>query len=87
MANVDALKALYVALGGDVDDTYDSIAGGIAVSEYSLISDCILAIAEVAEKVAEASSTKELPEVDAEDNGKVLKVIEGEWAVGNDATE
>lgn len=87
MANVDALKALYVALGGDVDDTYDSIAGGITVSEYSLISDCILAIAEVAEKVAEASSTKELPEVDAEDNGKVLKVIEGEWAVGNDATE
>lgn len=87
MANVDALKALYIALGGDVDDTYDSIAGGIAVSEYSLISDCILAIAEVAEKVAEASSTKELPEVDAEDNGKVLKVIEGEWAVGNDATE
>lgn len=27
-----------------------------------------------------------LPAVDAEDNGKVLKVASGKWAVGTDAT-
>lgn len=41
---VEALKGLYVALGGQLTDTYDSIAGGIAVSDYVLIPDCIQAI-------------------------------------------
>lgn len=46
--NVEALKALYVALGGALTDTYADIAGGVPVSEYSLICDVISAIAEVA---------------------------------------
>ena len=78
--NVSALKALYVALGGELTDTYDGIAGGIAVSQYSLISDVILAIAEVAATVAQAATTAELPEVTATNNGDMLKVVEGKWA-------
>lgn len=67
---VDALKALYVALGGSADD----------VAEINLIPDMILAIAEV----AETATAPELPTVTATDNGKVLKVANGKWAVGTD---
>ncbi len=81
--NVNALKALYVAFGGDLTDTYDSIKGGAPVSNYNLISEVIFALA----KIAPTAIAKELPEVDAEDNGKVLKVIEGEWGVGSDLIE
>ena len=77
---VEALKALYVALGGKTTDTYSSIAGGIAVSNYVLIPDCIEAIA----KVAATATKAELPEVSATDNGSVLKVIDGAWGVGTD---
>ena len=73
MNNLEALKALYVALGGDEDD----------VKDVTLISDMISAIATV---VATATAP-ELPEVTAADNGKVLKVVDGKWAVGTDATE
>ena len=76
--NVDALKELYKAFGGKLTDTYEGIADGAAVGDYSLISDCILAIAQIV-----GGST--LPEVSADDNGKVLKVVDGEWAVGEDA--
>ena len=71
---VDALKTLYVALGGDADD----------VAEITLIPDMINAIATVAETVAENATKKELPTVTTSDNGSVLKVIEGAWAVGTD---
>jgi hypothetical protein len=72
---VEALKSLYVALGGQLTDTYNSIAGGIAVSDYVLIPDVIKAISQV---------VANLPAVTAEDNGKILKVVDGEWAVGTD---
>lgn len=72
---VEALKSLYVALGGQLTDTYNSIAGGIAVSDYVLIPDAIKAISQV---------VANLPAVTAEDNGKVLKVVNGKWAVGTD---
>ena len=74
---VEALKALYVALGGQLTDYYSDIAGGVAVSEYVLIPDVIEAISQVV-------TGAELPAVTAEDNGKVLKVVEGKWAVGTD---
>lgn len=73
MMTVDALKALYVALGGSTTDTYSTIANGIAVADYVLIPDCILAIAEV------AGSTLELPAVTTTDNGDVLTVSAGKW--------
>lgn len=70
--NVDALKTLYVALGGDADD----------VADITKIPDMIEEIATVAGAVAGAV----LPEVDTDDNGKIMKVVEGEWALANDAT-
>lgn len=79
---VIALKNLYVALGGELTDTYDAIAGGAPVSDYVVIPDVINAIAQKA-----APITNELPKVSAEDNGSILKVIDGEWAVGTDLTE
>ena len=64
--NITALQGLYVALGGDADD----------VAELNTIPDMINAIATVAAGVAGAT----LPEVTAEDNGKVLTVVDGAWA-------
>jgi hypothetical protein len=69
---ITALKNLYVALGGTASD----------VAGISIIPDMINAIA----TVAATATAKELPTVSADDNGKVLKVTDGKWAVGNDAT-
>lgn len=69
---VDALKNLYVALGGDADD----------VADVTLIPDMINAIA----TVAETAIAPELPAVTSTDNGSVLKVVDGKWAVGEDIT-
>ena len=63
--NVDALKALYVALGGDADD----------VADISLISEMIKAI----DTVVPASSAL-LPTVTAANDGDILKVVDGAWA-------
>lgn len=79
MTTVDALKALYVKKGGALTDTYDSIAEGAKVRDYSAIPDMILAITQL-----EAVS---LPAVNADDNGKVLKVADGAWGIGTDLTE
>lgn len=70
---VDALKAAYVALGGSADD----------VKNITLIPDMITAITPVL--IVKISSV--LPAVTADDNGRVLKVADGKWAVGTDATE
>ena len=70
---VDALKTLYVALGGSAD----------TVKNITLIPDMITAIA----TVAATATAPELPAVTAADNGSVLKVADGKWAVGTDATE
>lgn len=66
--NVEALKRLYVALGGKATD----------VADLNTSSGVIDAIAGVAAKAIE------LPKVTADDNGKVLKVVDGAWAVGTD---
>lgn len=70
---IDALKNLYVALGGDADD----------VENLVIIPNMINAIAEL----IASGATAELPAVTAADNGKVLKVANGAWGVGEDATE
>lgn len=80
---VKTLQNLYVAMGGDLTDTYDDIADGAAVSNYVIIPDMINAIA----ALISSGATAELPEVDADDNGKVLKVADGKWSVGTDATD
>jgi hypothetical protein len=70
MTNVEALKALYKALGGDESD----------VAEINTIADMIAEIA----TVAATATAPELPAVTAAENGKVLKVVNGKWAVGTD---
>lgn len=75
MTNVEALKNLYVALGGSADDAANIVT----------ISDMITAI--TTQVTTAGIATKELPAVSADDNGKVLKVVNGAWAVGTDATE
>lgn len=81
--NVEALKTLYVALGGQLTDTYSDIAGGVAVSDYATNPDVILAIAKKAASVKEAAETKELPTVTSTDNNKVLTVVSGKWQKAN----
>lgn len=76
MTTVEALKGLYTALGGELTDTYSSIAGGVAVSDYVLIPDMIQAITQ---KVPTESGAS-LPTVTASDNGDVLTVVDGAWA-------
>lgn len=73
---IDALRNLYVALGGDAEDVADLV----------IIPDLINAIATQAALIVTAANTKELPTVTATDNGKILKVVDGEWAIGEDAT-
>lgn len=70
---IQALQNLYVALGGDADDVADLV----------IIPDMINAIA----TLITSGATAELPAVTASDNGKVLKVANGKWAVGTDAIE
>ena len=62
MTNVEALKALFIALGGDEDD-FDATTNPEAISA---LVDVI------------AGGT--LPAVTAEDDGKVLTVVDGAWA-------
>lgn len=67
---IKALKALYVALGGDADDVADIV----------YIPDMINAIA------TEAAKIQGLPAVTETENGKIMKVVDGEWALAADAT-
>lgn len=70
--NVQALKNLYVALGGDLS----------TVANLATSSEVINAIAGLSGLTGE-----HLPAVTAEDNGKVLKVVKGKWKLGTDLTE
>ncbi len=65
MGTVDALKALYVALGGTAAD----------VANITLIPDMIVKIAEV----AVTATAAELPKVTSSNNGQVLTVDGGKW--------
>lgn len=70
MTTVDALKALYVALGGSAD----------TVANMVIIPDVISAIA----TVVTAGIPGTLPEVDDKDEGKVLMVSNaGKWEVSS----
>lgn len=66
MGNIEALKALYVAMGGAAED----------VANLTLNSEVIAALADVAAAVA----ANLLPEVTDADDGKVLTVVDGKWA-------
>lgn len=61
---VDALKGMYVALGGSADD----------VVNITLIPDMIIALTPL------VASAMELPKVSSSNNGQVLTVVSGKWA-------
>lgn len=63
---IDALRNLYVALGGD----------SATVANIAIIPEMINAIA----TLISSGATAELPKVSATDNGKVLTVVSGKWA-------
>lgn len=79
MDNLNALKALYVAVGGELTDTHSSINGSVTVANYTLLADVIAAIAA---KIS-AGSMKELPSVSSTNNGQVLTVVSGKWKNAN----
>lgn len=82
-STLEALQVLYVVLGGDITDTYEDIANGAPVSDYVVIPDVINAIS----KHVASGGAAELPAVSSKDDGKVLKVVDGHWALGTDLTE
>lgn len=65
MTTVEALKAIYAAMGGTADN----------VSAIDTIPEMLSAIA----TLVSSGATNELPAVTADDNGKTLKVVNGEW--------
>lgn len=74
MTTVQALREVYKSLGGTGTDITDNMT----------IPEALAKIAIVAAAVKTAATTPELPAVTATDNGSVLKVIEGKWAIGTD---
>lgn len=66
---IDALRNLYVALGGTASN----------VADLTIIPDMINAIA----TLITSGATAELPKVTSSDNGKVLTVVSGKWAKAN----
>ena len=65
MTNVEALKNIFVALGGSEDD----FVAPTNADAINLIADAL----------PDAFSAV-LPAVTAEDNGSILKVVDGKWA-------
>lgn len=66
MTKLEALVNLYAALGGDAED----------VEGIATVPEMINAIAE---HIADGGAA-ELPAVTADDNGDILKVVDGAWA-------
>jgi hypothetical protein len=64
MTNVEALKEVYIALGGSAED-FTATTNDEAIH---LISTVIA-----------AAISAELPKVTTSDNGKVLTVVAGKW--------
>ena len=68
MTNLEALKAVYTALGGSE-----------AIPADATNADVIAMIATAAAAVTEAATTAELPAVTSSNNGQVLTVDGGKW--------
>lgn len=72
MLNVDALKNVYTALGGDADDV-------AAITDNAGMINAIATVIPTA-------LAGVLPAVTSSNNGAVLKVADGKWGIGTDAT-
>ena len=66
MGNLEALKKLYVAMGGAEED----------VENLTINAEVIAALSDLAEAIVASI----LPEVTDADDGKVLTVVDGKWA-------
>lgn len=53
--NIDALRSVYLSLGGSLDDTYEDINGGSPVSAYRSVKDHIAAISKLAGMILPSS--------------------------------
>ena len=62
---VEALRAVYVALGGNSADVADIVTTPEMITMIATIIS--------------SGATAELPAVTTSDNGKVLTVVSGEW--------
>lgn len=95
--NVQALKTLYVAMGGTASDVANiSQTADMIVEISKIVSSTGIELPKVTSADngnvltvvngawAKAAVPVELPAVSAEDNGDVLKVVDGVWAVGTD---
>lgn len=71
---VQGIRDIYVALGGT----------GTEIPDNMEIPAALAKTATVAAAVKAAADAKELPAVTTANNGAVLKVIEGKWAIGTD---
>lgn len=95
LTNVDALKGLYVALGGDVADVANltttpellekiSVVAGAGASELPVVKKADAGkVLTVNGNGKWSAGGATLPAVSATDNGKVLVVSEGAWVVGD----
>jgi hypothetical protein len=70
MLTVEALREVLKALGGN----------GANITDNMTIPEALLVIA----AAIPAAIAAALPAVTAEDNGSVMKVIDGAWGVGTD---
>ena len=66
MGNLEALKKLYVAMGGAAED----------VENLTINAEVIAALSDLAEVITASI----LPEVTDADDGKVLTVVDGKWS-------
>ena len=103
MTNVEALKTIYTALGGNsadvanltiIPDVLSAIAtqlttAGVATNLLPTVTTTNNGqlLTVSAGKWTAANAPTELPAVTAENNGAVLKVVDGAWAIGTDLTE
>ena len=69
----DALKDLFLALGGDATE----------LSDNTKISDYIEDLKGALKDAIDDAVSEALPTVTSSNNGQVLKVIEGAWGVGD----
>ena len=95
LTNVDALKGLYVALGGDVADVANltttpellekiSVVAGAGASELPVVKKADAGkVLTVNGNGKWSAGGATLPAVSATDNGKVLMVSDGAWVVDN----
>ena len=96
MTTVQALREVYKSLGGTGTDIKDNMtipeallkiatkAAGVELPAVTAENAGQVLTVNAHGKWAAANIPSQLPAVSATDNGSVLKVVEGVWAIGTD---